>query len=236
MIMKEPEFMRDLGKMPWGTSQKVHHIWLVRCPTCLKPYAVLRSNIMGKKSHGCRACGTVKAYAKENACRVAKAKSTFVEKAIKVHGDCYDYDRVDYVTARIHVLIGCRKHGFWSTTPDNHLRGTGCPICGASHLNKTPEGPQYFYYIYFTALKLWKVGITSKGATERFRSEPEPFEILMENYYVDGVKAWELEQRVIALGPNYKGKKVLKSGNTELFTEPVLDLIIKQKETYASKM
>ena len=53
----------------------------------------------------------------------------FVDRARVVHGDCYMYDRTVYAGAKVPILITCPVHGDFSLTPDNHLRGRGCPLC-----------------------------------------------------------------------------------------------------------
>jgi very-short-patch-repair endonuclease len=54
----------------------------------------------------------------------------FIEKARRVHGDRYDYSKVDYRNARTKVTVSCREHGDFQQTPDSHGRGIGCPTCG----------------------------------------------------------------------------------------------------------
>ena len=54
----------------------------------------------------------------------------FINKAKKVHGDKYEYDKVNYVQARKTVIVTCPEHGDFPITPDNHLRGKGCKECG----------------------------------------------------------------------------------------------------------
>lgn len=58
-----------------------------------------------------------------------KTKEEFIEDAIKLHGNEYDYSNVEYVNNRTLVRIICNKHGEFLQTPDVHLRGCGCPIC-----------------------------------------------------------------------------------------------------------
>lgn len=53
----------------------------------------------------------------------------FIEKAKQVHGDKYDYSKVEYKTAKTKVIIICKEHGEFEQTPDNHLHGKGCPKC-----------------------------------------------------------------------------------------------------------
>lgn len=54
----------------------------------------------------------------------------FIEKAKKIHGDKYDYSKVEYVKANIKVCIICPEHGEFWQTPNNHLSGKGCHKCG----------------------------------------------------------------------------------------------------------
>ena len=54
----------------------------------------------------------------------------FINKAKEIHGDTYDYSRVDYVDARTRVYIGCKTHGYFQQTPAAHKSGHGCPTCG----------------------------------------------------------------------------------------------------------
>ena len=54
----------------------------------------------------------------------------FEEKARKVHGDKYDYSKVEYVNSNTKVCIICPIHGEFLMRPINHLRGQGCPKCG----------------------------------------------------------------------------------------------------------
>lgn len=53
----------------------------------------------------------------------------FELKARVVHGDVYDYSKVDYKKAKVNITISCKIHGDWNLTPDWHLRGRGCPKC-----------------------------------------------------------------------------------------------------------
>ena len=65
----------------------------------------------------------------------------FLEKARKVHGDKYDYSKVEYVNCKTKVCIICPIHGEFWQTPDNHLQGKGCKECSFSKipLRKTTE-------------------------------------------------------------------------------------------------
>lgn len=54
----------------------------------------------------------------------------FVKKAQTVHGDKYDYSETNYVDAWAPITIICKKHGPFTMSAHNHLRGQGCPLCG----------------------------------------------------------------------------------------------------------
>ena len=64
-------------------------------------------------------------------------KEEWVEKARRVHGDKYDYSKVDYVNAMIKVCIICHEHGEFCQIPNSHLNGSGCPKCNLSHLERS---------------------------------------------------------------------------------------------------
>ena len=76
---------------------------------------------------GCPKCGDE---------RIASAKTSnsekFAEKARKVHGDKYDYSKVNYMNNHIKVCIICNRHGEFWQAPNNHLNGQGCPKCGGN--------------------------------------------------------------------------------------------------------
>ena len=61
-------------------------------------------------------------------------KDQFIEKARKVHGDRYDYSKVEYVNNRTKVCIICPIHGEFWQSPSKHLSGHGCPKCKKSYL------------------------------------------------------------------------------------------------------
>ncbi len=57
---------------------------------------------------------------------------SFIEKAKKVHGDKYDYSKVEYIDSKTKVCIICPKHGEFLQTPHNHLSCKGCPKCSVT--------------------------------------------------------------------------------------------------------
>jgi very-short-patch-repair endonuclease len=79
-------------------------------------------------------------------CAIEKRKKSdsyttqiFIEKAHKIHGNKYDYTKVNYINARKPVIITCPIHGDFQQTPCNHLKGTGCPHCKGLLRKKNSE-------------------------------------------------------------------------------------------------
>ena len=55
----------------------------------------------------------------------------FILKAIKKHGDTYDYSKVEYgKNAHEKIIIICKQHCEFLQQPCNHLIGNGCRYCG----------------------------------------------------------------------------------------------------------
>lgn len=53
----------------------------------------------------------------------------FIERAKKVHGDKYDYSKVNYINGQTKVCIICPEHGEFWVKPYNFLGGSNCPKC-----------------------------------------------------------------------------------------------------------
>jgi hypothetical protein len=65
----------------------------------------------------------------------------FIKKAKSIHGNKYDYSKVNYIKSYIKVIIICPKHGEFLITPNNHLsKKAGCSICFG---NKTLTTKQF---------------------------------------------------------------------------------------------
>jgi hypothetical protein len=58
------------------------------------------------------------------------SKEQFIESAIKVHDNKYDYCKVDYVNSQTKIEIICPIHGSFQMKANSHSNGQGCPKCG----------------------------------------------------------------------------------------------------------
>ena len=59
-----------------------------------------------------------------------KTGAEFIEQAKKVHGDKYDYSKVNYINNRSKICIICHEHGEFWQEPYSHINGNGCKFCG----------------------------------------------------------------------------------------------------------
>lgn len=53
----------------------------------------------------------------------------FIQKAIRVHGNKYDYSLTRYIGSKDKVIIKCPIHGEFQQRPNCHLAGKGCLSC-----------------------------------------------------------------------------------------------------------
>ena len=56
----------------------------------------------------------------------------FILKANIIHKFKYDYSKSNYSKSGNKLTIICEKHGLFEQSPDNHLKGHGCPVCNYS--------------------------------------------------------------------------------------------------------
>ena len=75
---------------------------------------------------GCKICSRIDNQRKKS----EKVRRTILDDFKKVHGDRYDYSKVDYKGSREKVTIVCGEHGEFLQTPKVHKRGHGCQKCG----------------------------------------------------------------------------------------------------------
>ena len=71
------------------------------------------------KASGCLRCGG----------RFKMTTSEIVEQFKVIHGNEYDYSKVNYVNNSAKVTIICSKHGEFKQSPNKHKFGQGCPKC-----------------------------------------------------------------------------------------------------------
>jgi hypothetical protein len=65
-----------------------------------------------------------------------KTTRTFILEAQKVHDYRYSYDKTEYVTNQVKVIITCPIHGDFEQRPLSHVQGNGCTNCNESRGEK----------------------------------------------------------------------------------------------------
>lgn len=175
-------------------------------------------------TRGCPSCGIQKS--KDN--QHTKTNEEFVKDAKLIHGNKYDYSKVNYINAQTKVNIICKLHGEFEQAPKHHLQGANCPSCSTYGFN--PNKPAYLYYLKVTTNDgqiLYKIGITNRTVNERFNlTDLAKIEIVKQKLYENGQDAldWETKLKRQFKEYQYKGPNILSSGNTELFTEDIINL------------
>jgi hypothetical protein len=87
------------------------------CPKHGEFWQIPNTHLQGK---GCRKCVLE---------TLTFNTKTFIEKAREIHGNKYDYSKVEYVNSQTKVCIICPKHGEFWQIPNAHLQGNGCLKC-----------------------------------------------------------------------------------------------------------
>lgn len=109
--------------------QGAHEKITIICPKH-GDFEVTASNYL-RGNRGCKECAIEAKREKQS-----KPYELFVEEVKKVHGNKYDYSKVEYVNCSTKVCIICPIHGEFWQTPSDHMSGAGCPICMESHLER----------------------------------------------------------------------------------------------------
>lgn len=77
----------------------------------------------------------------------------FIEKARKVHGDKFDYSKVNITSSKEKITIICPVHGEFTQLYNDHLRGCGCNKC---RLTKSKEYNPILNKSEMREYRIWK--------------------------------------------------------------------------------
>lgn len=165
---------------------------------------------------GCAKCG-----ANRRGFKCRSTKSRFIQQAKSVHGKTYDYSLVEYINAHTPVTIICSKHNLFSQTPDDHLRGRGCPQCAKYGFNPNRTAIIYLLKFQTEIASFWKIGITNRTIQERFRIDDTSRIVAGHQWQCEGAKAYEIEQEILRkyhrYQLNYLFPLLSYGGDTECF-------------------
>ena len=121
-VEKAKELYGD--KYDYSKANYIHSMSGI-CITCLIHGDFWTTPNRFLNGHGCPKCVGLN-----------KTTEEFIEAAKQLHGDKYDYSKVDYQGSTTKVTIICPKHGEFLQLPTHHLQGRGCPHCRQSSLEK----------------------------------------------------------------------------------------------------
>jgi len=103
-----------------------------------------------------------------------KITEEFIEDAIRIHGDKYDYSKIHDAK----IVIVCKKHGPFMQSPKSHLKGNGCPICKSSQLERKVR-------VYLDNLNIKHE--QEKRFSDCKRYKPLPYDFSVEDKYGDTI-------------------------------------------------
>jgi hypothetical protein len=92
---------------------------------CKEHGEFLQSPDSHKRNKGCKQCSIINSHNKQKS-----NTKDFIQKAIKIHGNKFDYSKVEYRTAIKKIIIICKEHGEFLQVPAEHLSNKGCKQCG----------------------------------------------------------------------------------------------------------
>lgn len=109
----------DYSRVVFGKTEPDRKITVV----CRKhgPFRVTTNNHLRTSFGGCREC------------ELEERTVKFLRDARIVHGDKYDYSRVNFKNNNQKVEIICPVHGPFFQTPDSHRNGKGCRQCAIEY-------------------------------------------------------------------------------------------------------
>jgi len=167
------------------------------------------------EGYGCKEC----AYDTK-----ANSYEEFVARATAKHGNEYGYTKNLFNKRDPGIYANCSKHGPFTQNKGNHLQGHGCPQCYTPGFDKNKPGTLYYLEVVTVSGTLWKIGITNRTIDERFTAKDLlSITVVYQHTFKSGKDASDLEKLLLKEYKHlqYDGAKVLRDGNTELFTSDI---------------
>lgn len=163
------------------------------------------------KGHGCPTCAS-------------NQKKTHEEYISELLDKGISYTPVEYyIGAHFKILHKCldESHPEWAVTPNNILKGYGCPSCSKTGFDPAKAGKLYFLSFIEDNETFFKIGITNLNARKRHLADWEylKMELLWEVHFESGSEARKAERQFLVDNKEFLlNTKALRSGNTETFS------------------
>jgi len=220
--------------IPGSYRGGVHKVKVI-CPVHGE-FSVRAKDHIGKLKTGCRKCAV-------NDLRYTTA--SFINKAIKKHGNVYDYSDTIYIQSDSKVTIRCKIHGNFRQMATDHIQGVGCPTCAQEHTGwtytrwqeqaeRSTRFDSYKVYVlrcYNDKENFFKVGKTFLTVANRYSSSisiPYEYEVVD---IIEGSARHisELEHKIHRASKDYRYSPTLPfGGDTECFSKVLVPNGVKQ--------
>lgn len=142
------------------------------------------------------------------------SKDDFIRKSRAVHGDRYNYSKVEYLGSRVKVIVICPVHGEFLVRPDIHIGGSICKKCQFEKKKKVLFDigvNDLLFESHTQAYKIWKhllMRCYDKKFQGKHRSYMDcqmsddwlkfsSFKYWFDSHYVEG---WDIDKDVILKG------------------------------------
>ena len=221
------KLVKDLGLRKCGSRNR--RFVEVQCPLCGKTEEAR----VDSKTIDNDCCRTCKGFS-PNVAGKTHTTSDFVAKASAAHKGFYTYDSTSFIKSAEKVTVTCPFHADFLVSPNNHLKGKGCPKCAVNkrgwNRSLYSDTPTSIYYAIVND-KYFKVGISKQGERHRYYKDHRygnKIDIIVESWFFDGAVAYDLEKEMLLEIRDIKASEnVLQhGGNTELHTEDMSELLI----------
>lgn len=164
----------------------------------------------------------------------------FIKKSKLIHGERYDYSKVEYINKDSKVIIICKEHGEFLQKPTIHLKASNCKRCNVSGWDRTSWINQcknnadpliYFIRCYNENEEFIKIGRTKRRIYDRFLRPsimPYKYEIIKTikgdaHYIFDKEVELHRKYKSYIYNPN-----IIFPGYTECFNINIKNLIISE--------
>ena len=192
------------------------------------------------RGKGCKKC-----FLKNRIDSRLLSKDYVISNLKYIHGDLYDYSKVEYKNAKTKLIIICHEHGPFFQTFNTHLKGHGCPICGfeltSKYQKETPAGwtitnwnrsalkskhfdsfKVYVIKCYNDTESFYKIGRTYTTTKRRFMDNykmPYNYEVVKEFVFKTAKEAFNYENKLKRVNKDFKYLPKLRfDGQFECFT------------------
>jgi len=117
-----------------GETYDYSKVDYINCETYIKIICKKHGEFVQRPSTHLKGCGCIKCSNTYN-----YTSEEWIKKAREIHGETYDYSKVDYINKYTNVKIICKEHGYFYQIPRVHLYGWGCSKCSSKHQYTTEE-------------------------------------------------------------------------------------------------